>query len=100
MERRDDEGLFRFLMSQIIEQFAKDPRFERLVIFAALEGQELAVMHYQIAVPVVKHFIDYMVSEGSATGALRKGDPGAILMAAIAGFAKSYAAQKYIYRIC
>jgi TetR/AcrR family transcriptional regulator len=98
MDRRDDDGLFRFLVSQIIEQYGKETRFERLVLFAALEGQELAVMHAQIAAPIAKRFIDYIARRQRA-GALRKGDPGAILMA-IAGLAKSYAAQKYIYRVC
>jgi TetR/AcrR family transcriptional regulator len=98
MDKRDDEGLFRFLVSQIIEQFRKDPRFERLVLFAALEGQELAVMHHQIAVPVMKRFIDYIVRRQRA-GALRKGDPAMMLMT-IAGVAKSYAAHNYVYRVC
>lgn len=98
MDQRDDEGLFRFLVSEIIQQFGKEPRFERLVLFAALEGQELAVMHQQIAAPVVKRFIDYIVRRQRA-GALCKGDPGTILMI-IAGVAKFYAAQKYVYRVC
>lgn len=98
MARRDDEGLFRFLLSQIIEQFRKDPRFERLVLFAALEGQELAVMHHQIAAPIATRFLDYIARRQRA-GAIRKGDPTLILMS-IAGAAKFYAAQRYIYRIC
>ncbi|MCU1257653.1 MAG: transcriptional regulator, TetR family [Bryobacterales bacterium] len=98
MDQRDDEGLFRFLVSQIIEQCGKESRFERLVLFAALEGQELAVMHAQLATPIARPFIDYIARRQRA-GALRKGDPGAILMA-IAGLAKFYGAQKYIYRVC
>ena len=98
MDQRDDEGLFRFLLSQVIQQYQKDPRFERLVVFAALEGQDLAVMHHQIAVPIVTRFIDYIARRQRA-GALRKGDPGTMLMA-IAGLAKFYGAQKYVYRVC
>jgi TetR/AcrR family transcriptional regulator len=98
MERSDDEGVFRYLVSQIIEQCRKEPRFERVVLFATLEGQELAVMHAQIAAPVAKRFIDY-IAERQRAGALHKGDPGAILMT-VAGVAKFYAAQKYIYRAC
>jgi TetR/AcrR family transcriptional regulator len=96
MDRNDDEGLFRFLVSQIIEQCDKESRFERLVLFAALEGQELAVMHAQIVAPIGKPFIDYIARRQRA-GALRKGDPGTILIA-VAGLAKFYATQKYIYR--
>lgn len=96
MDQRDDEGLFRFLVTQIIEQCGKEPRFERLVLFAALEGHELAVMHAQITAQIAKRFIDYIARRQRA-GALRKGDPGTILMA-VAGLAKFYATQKYIYR--
>jgi len=98
MDQRDDEGLFRYLVSEIIVQCGKESRFERLVLFAALEGQELAVMHAQIAAPIGKRFIDY-IERRQRAGALRKGDPGAILMAVV-GLAKFYAAQKYIYRVC
>jgi TetR/AcrR family transcriptional regulator len=98
MDQRDDERLFRFLVSEIIAQYGKEPRFERLVLFAALEGHELAGMHSQIAAPVAKRFIDYIARRQRA-GALRKGDPGVILMT-IVGVAKFYAAQKYIYRVC
>ena len=98
MAQGDDEGLFRFLISQIIEQFREEPRFERLVLFAALEGQELAVMHNQIAAPIASKFLEYIVQR-QQVGAIRQGDPGVILLAC-AGIAKFYAAQKYIYRIC
>ena len=98
MDQHDDEGLFRFLLSEIIAQYRKEPRFERLVLFAALEGQELAVMHYQVAEPVVQRFVDYIVRRQRA-GAIRKGDPGIILMS-LAGLAKFYGAQKYVYRVC
>jgi TetR/AcrR family transcriptional regulator len=98
MDQRDDEGLFRFLVREIIETCGKEPRFERLVLYAALEGHELAVMHNQIAMPIAERFIDYIVRRQRA-GALRKGDPGAILTV-IVGFAKFYAAQKYIYGAC
>jgi TetR/AcrR family transcriptional regulator len=98
MDQRDDEGLFRYLLSEIIQQYGKDPRFERLVLFAALEGQELAVLHHQIAVPIAQRFVEYIARRQRA-GAIRKGDPGIILMS-IAGLAKFYAAQKYIYLAC
>jgi len=98
MDQHDDEGLFRYLLSQIILQYDKDPRFERLVLFAALEGQELAVLHSQVAAPIVQRFIEYIARRQRA-GALRKGDPGVLLLAIVA-LAKFYAAQKYVYRAC
>ena len=98
MDRRDDEGLFRYLVSQIIEVSGKEPRFERLVLFAALEGQELAVMHNQVAAPIAKRFLDYIALRQRA-GALRKGDP-LLLLTAIVAFPKHFAAQKYIFGNC
>ncbi len=98
MKRRDDKGLFRFLLTAIVEEGSKEPRFERLVLFAALEGHEIAVMHHQLAAPFAKRFIDYIARRQRA-GALRKGDPETILMA-IVGLGKFYAAKKYVYRIC
>lgn len=98
MDARDDEGLFRYVISEIINVYCKEPRFERLVLFAALEGHEIAVMHSQIAAPIGQLILDYIARRQRA-GALRKGDPDAFLMA-IAGFAKQYAANKYIFRVC
>jgi hypothetical protein len=54
-------------------------------------------MHNQISMTIGKRFIEYIARRQRA-GALRKGDPTAIL-AAIAGFAKFYAAQKYIHQL-
>lgn len=98
MDRCDDEGLFGLLAKEIVEQFRQEPRFEKLMLFAALEGHELAVMHHQIAEPIGRRFIDYIVRR-QREGALRQGDPGLILTG-VAGFAKFFAAQKYIYRVC
>src|SRR5260221_13120891 len=42
MDRNDDEGLFRFLISTILQFYRHEPQFERLLIHAALEGHELA----------------------------------------------------------
>src|SRR5882757_5856019 len=41
MDRNDDEGLFRFLISSILRYYREEPQFERLLIHAALEGPEL-----------------------------------------------------------
>ena len=42
MKRRDDEGLFRLIAREMIEEHRKDPRFEKLMLHASLEGHELA----------------------------------------------------------
>ena len=77
----------------------EDPRFERLMIHAALEGHELAVMHHdQINLAIgARHERIYSrlgqrrARSGSATRQ-------AVLFA-VAGAAKFYAIQKYMYRL-
>jgi TetR/AcrR family transcriptional regulator len=98
MQKCDDEGLFRFLISAILDQFSKDTRFERLMLFASLEGQDLAVMHNQVAAPIAQKLLDY-IARRQRSGALRKGNPRSILLAVV-GVAKFYAIQKYIYKTC
>src|SRR5579863_752491 len=44
MDRDDDEGLFRLIVSSILETHRTEPRFERLMLHASLEGHELAVI--------------------------------------------------------
>src|SRR5580693_8608605 len=46
INRNDDEGLFRLIIAKVIDTNRRDSRFERLMIHAALEGHELAVMHH------------------------------------------------------
>ncbi len=45
MTRRDDEGLFRLIARELISGHRKDPRFERLMLHASLEGHELATIY-------------------------------------------------------
>src|SRR5579863_882302 len=43
MDRKDDAGLLRTLSSKILESYRSDARFERILLFAALEGHELGL---------------------------------------------------------
>ena len=97
MDSNDDEGLFRLIVTRIIEFSRKDPRFERLMLHAALEGHELAIMHHnQIAMPIGAQLIEY-VAKRQREGVIRKCEPTAVIFA-VAGIAQYYAAQKYLYR--
>jgi TetR/AcrR family transcriptional regulator len=98
MEKKDDEGLFRLLVTEIIRAYRDNPQFERLMMFAALEGQELAVINNQMAQPVKQQLIDYIARRQRA-GAIRKGDPMAIVLTAV-GTAKFYGAQRYLFESC
>jgi TetR/AcrR family transcriptional regulator len=97
MDRKDDEGLFRHLISKIIASIREDPRFERLMLHAALEGHEIAIMyHNQFALPIGKQLIEY-ISKRQRAGAIRACDSKAVIFA-IAGAAHYYAHQKYLYQ--
>jgi TetR/AcrR family transcriptional regulator len=97
MDNKDDEGLFRLLMSKIIDSTRKDPKFQRLMLHAALEGHELAIMHHnQFKMPIGAQLIEY-VTKRQQEGALRQCDPIAVIFA-VAGIAQYYAAQKYLHQ--
>ena len=97
MDNDDDEGLFRLLISKIVEGTRKDPAFQRLMLHASLEGHELALMHHnQFKMPIGAQFISY-IAKRQQEGALRHCEPIAAIFA-IAGIAQYYAAQKYLYQ--
>jgi TetR/AcrR family transcriptional regulator len=90
MARNDDEGLFRAIASAIIETHRGDARLHKVMLFAALEGNELALTHHRnFSIPIYALLRDYIVRR-QRVGALAGYDPGAILTA-IAGMAARYA---------
>jgi TetR/AcrR family transcriptional regulator len=96
MDADDDEGLFRYLLSKILEADRENPRFGRVLLHASLEGNELALMHNsQMAKPIGVKFKEY-IARRQAAGALRAMEP-AVVMFALAGIGTYYAMQKYIY---
>lgn len=90
MDRNDDAGLLRAIADRILETYRRDPRLQRVLLFAALEGHEPALAHNrQWHVPLVEVLTQY-VARRQSEGALLPYDPGLIL-AAIAGMATNYA---------
>ena len=80
MDREDDEGLFRTILSHMLESFREGARFERMMLFAALEGHELALAHLrQHAQPFFESLNNY-VGRRHAAGALRAARPQYILI--------------------
>jgi TetR/AcrR family transcriptional regulator len=95
MDANDDEGLFRALITTVIRHQREDPRFERLMLHAALEGNEIAIMHHnQFALPIGQKLIEY-VEKRQQQGAIRQVDPKAVIFA-VAGIANYYAHHKYL----
>jgi TetR/AcrR family transcriptional regulator len=81
MDADDDEALFRTMALHVLENYRIDSRFERMILFAALEGHELALAHFrQNAVPFVQSLEKY-VRRRQAAGALAKIKPMCILVA-------------------
>jgi len=89
MDRNDDAGVMRTLSAKILEAYRTDARFERILLFAALEGHELGLAyHRKFAVPVFELLRDY-IARRQREGALRDYDAGTVI-AAMAGMAQNY----------
>jgi TetR/AcrR family transcriptional regulator len=90
MDRNDDAGLFRAISEVIVLGYRTDPRLERVLLFAALEGNEQGLKHFrEFSIPIYELLRDYIVRRQRA-GALASIDPGAIL-SAVTGMAHRYA---------
>jgi TetR/AcrR family transcriptional regulator len=90
MKRRDDEGLFRLIAKETIDWHRKDPRFEKLMMHASLEGHELATIYRrEFGLPIFSSLRAYL-DRRQRRGALRHIDSGAMIVA-IAGMANYYA---------
>jgi TetR/AcrR family transcriptional regulator len=82
--RGDDWALVQHVVSLILASYRRDPEFERLMLYAALERHELATASRQMfGVPTFTLLRDYVV-ERQRAGVFRPGDPGLIVFALIA----------------
>jgi len=97
LEGDDDAAVFGWLVRKVIEFYREDQRFERLMMFAALEGHEIAVMHHQLVTPFLDALRKY-VERRQAAGALVECDP-ILAITAVAGAAKQYAMGKYLFPV-
>ena len=89
MDRNDDAGVLRTFAAAILTSYREDARFERILLFAALEGHEHGLAHHrQFATPIFELFRDY-IARRQREGALRDYDPGVVIVA-IAGMAQTY----------
>lgn len=96
MDREDDEAVVRQLIRGIIRTHQIDPQFERLMLYAALEGNEIALEHMrQVSASIVNLYKKYLLRR-QKQGALRPCEPEVALIA-IVGMARSYATCKYIH---
>jgi TetR/AcrR family transcriptional regulator len=99
MDREDDAGLFRSIIARIIEIHRTEPRFERLMLHASLEGHELAVMHRNQIMSLIGVRLHEYIERRQQAGALRDCDPRTIIFAVV-GTAQFFGIQKYMYQLC
>jgi TetR/AcrR family transcriptional regulator len=96
MDRNDDAGLLRSIATNIFRAYRTDPRLERVLLFAALEGHELGLAHHrQLAIPIFELLRDYILRR-QREGCLREYNPGAMIEA-IAGVAQHYAMMTQMF---
>ena len=89
MERGDDEGVFRMIILGILNHYRTKAAFQRVILFAALEGHEQGLNRlWEQKAPLFKHFQEY-VEKRQREGVLADGDPFALLVG-IGGAAHHY----------
>jgi TetR/AcrR family transcriptional regulator len=90
-DRRDDEALFRAVVTAILESYRRDPVYHRLMLFAALEDHQLGrIAHVKFAAPMISLLREY-VARRQSEGAFRRVRPEIVvhlLLSAAAQFAQ------------
>ena len=90
-DARDDEALFRAVVTAILESYRQAPVYHRLMLFAALEDQELArVAHVKYTTPISSFLREY-VARRQSEGAFRRLRPEIVvhmLLSAAAQYAQ------------
>ena len=96
MDKNDDEAVIQKLIGAIISTHKTDPKFERLMLYAALEGNEIALQHMcKVTASILDCFRSYFLRRQSQ-GQLGSFGPDVALMA-IVGMAQNYALGKYVH---
>jgi TetR/AcrR family transcriptional regulator len=88
-ERDDDERLFLELARKVLESYRTDPQFRRVMLYASLEGHEIArIAERMIGIPVFEFLRGY-IARRQEQGAFRRMDP-AVVAIALAGITSFY----------
>ena len=95
MDQNDDEGLIRGLIEKIIHVIREDAKFERVLLFAALEGHQLAAMYHQQFAHPLREMLRTYIERRQSEGALRSMNANAVL-SAMAGMAQQYATHTHL----
>jgi len=96
MDRDDDETVVRQLIKGIIFGHKMDPKFERVMLYAALEGNEIALQYMRKVTASIVDVFRSFFKRRQKSGRIRDIVPDAALMA-IVGMAQQYALSKYVH---
>lgn len=82
--RGDDRKLVHYVVSAILSTYQRDPDFERLMLYAALEGHDLATTSQQLfGKPTFTLLRDFVIERQKA-GSFRPGDPTLLVFGLVA----------------
>jgi TetR/AcrR family transcriptional regulator len=96
MDSNDDEAVIRRLIEAIIATHKNHPKFERLMLYAALERNEIALVYMRkMTSQIVDSFRGYFARR-QREGRLRSVSPDTALIAVV-GMAQHYALCKYVH---
>jgi len=77
--RNDDRAVFQSLAQSALEYHEKDPEFQRLLLYSALEKHELAEMFWEQFVKRVYKFLGDYIRKRQSDGAMIEMDPAIIV---------------------
>ena len=96
MDRRDDLGLLHCLASGILDGFAADPAFHRLLVYALLDGHLMAnLFHERVVLPTGELLAKYITLR-QKEGAFRASDPRVATMFAVGTFVH-FAMSRHVF---
>lgn len=82
--RGDDVRLVHELVRTMLDSYRRDPDFERLMLYAALEGHELATASQRLFGRPAFAFLREYVADRQRAGVFVAGDPGLLVFALVA----------------
>lgn len=81
VHRKDDQAVFETLAFEALQHHDKDPEFQRLLLYSALEEHELAQMFWERTVLQIYGLLSSYISERQRDGAFREVNPYVVVRA-------------------
>lgn len=74
-DRQDDRGFFRAMALLLLERYAEEPEYVRLLLHLAVDGDELAALFYQRQILAYHKLVASYIARRVRQGAFRVVDP-------------------------